>query len=740
MSNLATNQAEEIAYEAAQRPDPADRVAYLQQACSGDVALRSAVDKILAECEAVDRFLDQSRRRGHPDAEVVRLLADASVRPAEGGAGFDADGAVGDQIGPYKLLQKIGEGGCGVVYLAEQEKPVRRRVALKVIKLGMDTKSFIARFEAERQALALMDHPNIARVLDAGATEAGRPYFVMELVPGVKITSYCDQHRLEVHQRLELFIQVCQAIQHAHQKGIAHRDIKPSNILVTMLDGKPLPKVIDFGIAKATTGEPLTDKTLFTAVEQFVGTPAYMSPEQAQMSGLDVDTRCDIYSLGVLLYELLTGKTPFDQADLLQSGLEGMRRTLLEREPHRPSTRLDALREDELTQTVIGRRVGTPQLKLLLQGDLDWIVLKALEKDRNRRYQTANGFALDVQRYLSNEPVLARPPSRFYRLQKLVRRNRAAFAAIAAVSVALIAGFGTSTWLFLREREARHDADRLRVEADARATIAKAALLISRQEMAAADQLVNKVQLPVTQPSLEAAGVFRSLGEWNVSQGRWKVAAECYLNLAHANQLDAANTSEAISRDVLGAGPALIMAGDLERYRQFVQTTLVRFANTTDPVAAEQVIKNSLILPADEITLQRMRPLVAVVEADAAKAGHRSATNNYYAPWQPLALSLYEFRCENFDQAVVWGRSCFDYADQTPARIAMAHIVLAMSYARQNQREQAYAELLVAREPVARRFPEGPTKISDLGWSSDGVWHDWVIAHLLLVEAEKLVP
>src|SRR5437660_793221 len=279
----------------------------------------------------------------------------------------------GDRIGRYKLLQEIGEGGCGVVYMAEQEEPVRRRVALKVIKLGMDTRSVIARFEAERQALAMMDHPNIAKVLDAGATESGRPYFVMELVRGIKITEYCDEYNLSTKERLELFMQVCHAVQHAHQKGTIHRDLKPSNILVASNDGAPVPKVIDFGIAKATQGR-LTDQTLFTAFEQFIGTPAYMRPEQAELTMQDVDTRTDIYSLGVLLYELLTGKTPFDQKELLAAGLDEMRRMLREKEPQRPSTRVDAFSEAELTVTAQQRNLEPQKLRSDLEGDLDWIV------------------------------------------------------------------------------------------------------------------------------------------------------------------------------------------------------------------------------------------------------------------------------------------------------------------------------------------------------------------------------
>jgi WD40 repeat protein/tRNA A-37 threonylcarbamoyl transferase component Bud32 len=349
--------------------------------------------------------------------------------------------------------------------MAEQEEPVHRRVALKVIKQGMDTKQVIARFEAERQALALMDHSNIAKVLDAGATETGRPYFVMELVRGIRITDYCDQNQLSTAERLDLFVLTCRAVQHAHQKGVIHRDIKPSNVLVTLHDGVPVPKVIDFGIAKATQGK-LTDQTLFTAFEQFLGTPAYMSPEQAEMSGLDVDTRTDIYSLGVLLYELLTGKTPFDAKELLEAGLDEMRRTIREKEPARPSTRLSTMIEGELTTAAKRRQTEAPRLVHLVRGDLDWIVMKCLEKDRTRRYETANGLASDVQRHLANEPVVACPPSNSYRLRKLIRRNKLVFAAAGAVVTALIAGLAVSTWLFLREREARRNASSARQQAE----------------------------------------------------------------------------------------------------------------------------------------------------------------------------------------------------------------------------------------------------------------------------------
>lgn len=360
----------------------------------------------------------------------------------------------GDRIGQYKLLEQIGEGGCGIVYLAEQEQPVRRQLALKIIKLGMDTKQVIARFEAERQALALMEHLNIARVFDAGATDAGRPYFVMELVRGSKITDYCDAHRLTIRQRLDLFVQVCQAVQHAHQKGVIHRDLKPSNILVTEQDGKAVPKIIDFGIAKATTDQRLTDKTLFTAFEKFIGTPAYMSPEQASLGGMDVDTRSDIYSLGVLLYELLCGQPPFDAATLQGVALEEVLTIIRKSEPARPAARVANLTTEDATEVAKRRQSDPVKLPSLLRGELDWIVMKALEKDRSRRYSTANGFALDIERFLNNEAVTARPPSFGYRVQKTIVRNKAAVAAALVLFAVLATGIATTSLQAVRARHA----------------------------------------------------------------------------------------------------------------------------------------------------------------------------------------------------------------------------------------------------------------------------------------------
>jgi serine/threonine protein kinase len=418
----------------------------------------------MKRCSECGAQLPADAPGGHCIQCILRFgltTLDEAAGPEESPPGPEEKGVAwaekaGDRIGRYKLLEQIGEGGCGIVYLAEQEEPVRRRVALKIIKVGMDTRNVIARFEAERQALAMMDHANIAKVLDGGATERGRPYFVMELVSGVRLTDFCDRKQLSIRHRLEPFVAVCHAIQHAHQKGIIHRDIKPSNILMSD-EAQPVPKVIDFGIAKATD-QRLTDKTLFTAFEHFLGTPAYMSPEQAQLTGGDIDTRSDIYSLGAVLYELLTGTTPFRTTVHDGTGLDELRRAIREKDPPRPSACLSALATPDLAEVASCRQIHPERLIHELRGDLDWIVMKALEKERSRRYETANGLRVDIQRYLADEPVVARPPSTVYRFHKLVRRNRLAFGAAAAVLAALILGLAVSVSLFLREREARHRA------------------------------------------------------------------------------------------------------------------------------------------------------------------------------------------------------------------------------------------------------------------------------------------
>ena len=699
-------QSEEALFDAVLALPLEKRAAYLDQACGDNAALRQRLEKLLRSHEMAGAFLDTAPAAGPQGTVVVASL------PTE---------KPGDVIGRYKIREQIGEGGCGVVYVAEQTEPVRRRVALKVIKLGMDTRSVIARFEAERQALAMMDHPNIAKVLDAGATETGRPYFVMELVRGIPITDYCDQHHLDIAHRLELFVQVCHAVQHAHQKGVIHRDIKPSNILVTLHDGVPVPKVIDFGIAKATEGR-LTDLTVYTALHQFVGTPAYMSPEQAEMSGLDIDTRSDIYSLGVLLYELLTGRTPFDPQELLEAGLDHMRRTIREREPLRPSTRLSTMLAADLSAVAKCHGADAPKLIHLLQGDLDWIALKAMEKDRTRRFETASALAADVQRFLKNEAVEARPPSGWYRFQKLVRRNKTVFAAGALVGAALVLGLGLSLYLYFKETQAlaraiaaeqrqaelRAQAERglalerqMRELAPLTEKFTAAGRLMSRGQFDEAEELMSQVPLTIPQSSL----IFNSLGEVRARMGQWRLAIT---NFTKAMTVDPTNQ---LAYQFLA--PVLLQAGDAEGYRRHRQLVLRQFGQVPDPAAAGALAKACLLLPGADSELPAVTSL--------AERPAPGPTNN-------LVKGMAEYRQGHFDSAVKWlGEAAAQ--EQEPALKVQAEAVLAMAQYQIQETNQARATLAGAAQLAQARLPR----------ADGGNWNEQLIAHLLVREAKALI-
>jgi serine/threonine protein kinase/tetratricopeptide (TPR) repeat protein len=528
----------------------ADRAAYLDQACADDPAMRQRVEALLRAHDQSRHFLDQS---AVPRRDTVEHVPDAVIGTLVAGR--------------YKLLETIGEGGMGTVWMAEQREPVKRLVALKLIKAGMDSKAVLARFEAERQALALMDHPQIAKVLDGGTSADGHPYFVMELVKGLTLTEYCDDRRLSVEDRLQLFVQICSAVQHAHQKGIIHRDLKPSNILVTEHDGKPVPKVIDFGLAKALgAATVLTERTLHTAYGTVVGTPLYMAPEQVGINALDVDTRTDLYALGAILYELLTGTTPLEKRRYKEVAWEEVKRLIREEEPPRPSLRLSS--SDALPSLAAQRQTEPAKLSRLVQGDLDWIVLKALEKDRNRRYETANGLALDVQRHLRGEPVLAVPPSVSYRLRKFLRRRRGPVLAAALVLLALLAGITATTWGFVEAVNQRDAADEARAaevvqrhnaEVNARKATAAAAEEIRQRQNA--DAHANKAK--------EAAEEERQAREREAEQRKAAVAAQ-----QRAMEALRATTDDVIehllsARPMLGPTEKAFMEATLKRWQVF---------------------------------------------------------------------------------------------------------------------------------------------------------------------------
>jgi serine/threonine protein kinase len=725
---------------------PADeRAVYLASACGGDTKLHQRVEALLLTHERIGDFLETSPQKAATEAR------------AESSTGEKA----GERIGRYKLLQQIGEGGWGVVFMAEQGEPVRRKVALKVVKPGMDTKTVIARFEAERQALALMDHPNIAHVFDAGATENGRPYFVMELVRGTKITDYCDQSGLATTERLELFIQVCNAVQHAHQKGIIHRDIKPSNILVTTSEeGKPLPKVIDFGIAKATTGVRLTDKTLFTAFEMLIGTPAYMSPEQAALTSVDVDTRTDIYSLGVLLYELLTSTTPFDTRELLKAGLDEVRRVIREEEPARPSTRLSTIVGAD--QVIVSKHHGAevPRLIREMRGDLDWIVMKALEKERARRYETANGFAMDVGRYLSGEAILARPPSAAYKFRKLVARNKLVFSGMSLIFVLLVVSLiATTRWLMIErqmQEDMRQQLEIARLEsgawslffeakqADAEQMIRKALALRRKSHRAELmpvlidgrlmlQEFANQKKFDEIKPFLNEylPPALLSRPEYNSLK---QIYTDLYrfasLSLSwHGRWNDAAAVSEELRKfDPTNSElyhfrvPLLVATGDVKEYRHLCGEIVSRFRNTTDPYVADKMAKDCLILPSAGVDLES----VAVLADVAVSRG----SNAPVAPYFDFCKALAEYRLGHYQAATNWAglaiQGPFDYPK------ANAAAVMAMAQFKLNQLDNARTTLAYCKKVIEEKMPKSAQDLGD-------VWQDWIVAHALQTEAKELI-
>ncbi len=704
--------------DAVEIDDPIERRAHLDRACAGDPGLREVVERLLAAHEKDGPFLDR------PAQELLETVdrRDLSER-------------AGKVIGPYKLMEQIGEGGFGLVFVAEQLQPVRRKVALKVIKPGMDTREVIARFEAERQALALMDHPNIAKVLDAGTTESGLPYFVMELVKGIPVTDYCDHAQLTPRERLELFLPICQAVQHAHQKGVIHRDLKPSNVLVTLHDGNPVVKVIDFGVAKAI-GQHLTEKTIYTRFAQMIGTPLYMSPEQAEMSGLDIDTRSDIYSLGVLLYELLTGTTPFDRQRFGRAAFDEIRRIIREEEPPRPSTRLTSLSQT-LPSVSAKRKTETKKLSALVKGDLDWIVMKALEKDRSRRYETASAFAADVRRFLTEEPVEARPPSASYYFRKLARRNKAALTTAALVAGVLVLGTAIATWQAVRAtREATratkaeaqtlaalHETEQSRAEAvaarkkaedfadglqEATALVGRARPLIEQSRWTSAHAALAKAQ--ELQPGLIAIYIFRT--EMYEDLGLWDLAAD---DAQKATTMTEGGLHESPSSYQLAL--LRLHVGDEKGYRKACMHMVDRFDGNVLTVRA-------CVLAADPATDPA---------ALAQQAEHIAAFEKVH--WHLYVAGLAHYRAGQFEQAVERLRQSLSLDPNWPAR-AINYPVLAMAYHRLGRADEARQALASADEAIngwTEAMIQGPVGAMPIPW------FDWLECRHFYREANKLI-
>lgn len=718
----------------------------------GDMAHAVWLQDVLVSKGEAEKFI-----RGLEKARAIAVLEtgeDLLGEDLEPASSSEVQGLpedlLGKKISKYRILERIGEGGGGIVYLAEQREPVHKMVALKVIRIGMDTERVIARFAGEKQSLSMMDHPNIARVLDGGATETGRPFFVMERVEGLPITVFCDENRLDLRARIELFIATCAGIQHAHQKGVIHRDIKPSNILVTRVDGKPSPRVIDFGIAKAIEVDAGIS-TAMTVNDLFSGTPAYMSPEQADLKSPDVDTRSDVYGLGVLLYELLTGTTPFDAERLAEAGLRELRRIIVEEDPPVPSAKVAALPQGTRNKIAGCRRVDPDRLAAEIRGDLDSVVMKALEKERQCRYETVEGLMMDLQRHLEFQPVLARPQGRLYLLGKFVRRNRLGVGASAAVIASMCLGLGVASVSYWKERRSKEEQARLRriaeeahhserqqlAETREWENMAQISMLLSEGKLEAADEKLRGTPLESMKITPQSAGVLRSLGNWNALSGRWSQAANSFILLMRANELNGGGDS--LDMDILLTGAALAERGKQEDYDRFREWTLRHMKPDTDEITAERVLHATLLRPCSESFLVRLDPFTKRLEqAEFNPMRLKGGWPSESAAWKCWALALHDYRAERFLEAREWIRKGLEIPVRPRFMPALLHSVMAMCEYRLGNPVPAGASLDLAGNIVSEAFdPDLPAAYEPFG-KQQGFWWDWIVARMLYHEARQL--
>jgi hypothetical protein len=696
---MTFDKAESIFWDALEYSDLSEREKFLSLSCGEDPALMEKVKSMIIDLEKADElFSSYSENLMLPQevADSVDCELTSSI-------------TIGDQIDEYVLIRKLGEGAFGIVFEAKQTQPIKRNVAIKILKKGNDSKAILRRFEVESQILVQINNPHVASLYDAGVTPSGQPYFVMELVRGISITKYCLNKSIDLKSRLELVSQVCVAVQYAHDKGIIHRDIKPSNILVSDVDGKPSLKIIDFGIAKVIDST-LGKDAVSSYPNQLIGTPSYMSPEQ--VCGKMTGTKSDVYSLGVLLYELLTGYPPFNNRDLLNSGVDAMRSRILKEEPPLPSALIERVSSGIITKA---------------SRELDWIVCRAMAKDADLRYRSAMELGDDIQRFLNGYAVTAHPASVLYNSQKWVRRNKLLSATFFFALICLIIGLSTSTILYFRAKDAQEEQLALRLKAEEREHVAKAAILIYQDKYREANSEVDKISSPLSEPSLEATSVFRTLKIWSGMNGDWETSSKRVMELSKVYRFDASDTSDNYTRDLVSIGPTLIKANDFNTYYSFCADLVERFGATKNPIAAEQILKTCTFISSTNEIHAKLKPVVEVAEYSMLKID--TGPSDWLEAWRCAVIGCWYYRSGDYEKARFWSERTLLFHDQILARTAYAKCILSMSLWGLGKTEEAKKVLEETKTLVYSHI-----KIP-FEYNNEGIWFEWLYAEILLDEA-----